>query len=110
MKKTIEELTDHVIVCGLGRIGRVLRTDLEAAGATVVFVDNNAERVSAAVEHGSYALTGDATSDEVLLEAGVTRARALAAGCGSASRSATVRRPLPIRCSSARRFPRLCAL
>jgi len=78
MKKTIEELTDHVIVCGLGRIGRVLRADLEAAGATVVFVDNNAERVSAAVEHGSYALTGDATSDEILLEAGVTRARALA--------------------------------
>ncbi|MGB5703550.1 MAG: NAD-binding protein [Polyangiales bacterium] len=78
MKKTIEELSDHVIVCGLGRIGRVLRSDLEAAGATVVFVDNNAERVNAAVEHGSYALTGDATSDETLQEAGVTRARALA--------------------------------
>lgn len=78
MKKTIEELNDHIIVCGLGRIGRVLRTDLEAAGATVVFVDNNAARVAAAAEHGSYALTGDATSDEVLLEAGVTRARALA--------------------------------
>jgi len=78
MKKTIEELTDHVIVCGLGRIGRVLRVDLESGGATVVFVDIDAERVSAAVEHGAYALTGNATSDEVLLEAGVTRARALA--------------------------------
>ncbi|HSN81891.1 MAG TPA: potassium channel family protein, partial [Polyangiales bacterium] len=77
MKKTIEELTDHVIVCGLGRIGRVLRADLEAGGATVVFVDIDAERVSAAVEHGSLALAGDATSDEVLLEAGVKRARAL---------------------------------
>lgn len=78
MKKTIEELADHVIVCGLGRIGRVLRADLEAAGETVVFVDNNAESVHAAVEQGSYALTGDATMDEVLLQAGVARARALA--------------------------------
>jgi len=78
MKKTIEELSDHVIVCGLGRIGRVLRADLESGGATVVFVDNDAERVSAAVEQGSFALVGDATSDEVLLQAGVKRARALA--------------------------------
>ena len=78
MKKTIEELTDHVIVCGLGRIGRVLRADLESGGATVVFVDNDAERVSAAVEQGSFALVGDATSDAVLLEAGITRASALA--------------------------------
>ena len=78
MKKTIEELNDHVIVCGLGRIGRVLKADLEAADATVVFVDINADRVNVAIEQGSYALTGNATSDEVLLEAGVTRARALA--------------------------------
>ena len=39
MKKTIEELSDQVIVCGLGRIGRVLKADLESGGATVVFVD-----------------------------------------------------------------------
>jgi voltage-gated potassium channel len=78
MKKTFEELNDHVIVCGLGRIGRVLKADLEAADATVVFVDMNADRVNVAIEQGSYALTGNATSDEVLLEAGVTRARAFA--------------------------------
>ncbi|MGB5348031.1 MAG: potassium channel protein [Polyangiales bacterium] len=78
MKKTIEELNDHIIVCGLGRIGRVLRADLEAANETVVFVDSNADRVNLAIEQGSYALTGNATSDDVLLEAGVQRARALA--------------------------------
>ena len=78
MKKTIEELSDHVIVCGLGRIGRVLKADLEGSNATVVFVDNNADRVNAAIEQGSYALAGDATLDAVLLQAGVTRARALA--------------------------------
>ncbi|MGB5694823.1 MAG: potassium channel protein [Polyangiales bacterium] len=78
MKKKIEELAGHVIVCGLGRIGRVMTADLKAAGATIVLVDNDAERTAAAVEQGFYALTGDAISDDVLLEAGVTRARALA--------------------------------
>ena len=78
MKKTIEELSDHVIVCGLGRIGRVVSKDLEDAGATVVYIDNNEERVTALLVSGGYAMVGDATSDEVLLEAGVNRARALA--------------------------------
>ena len=78
MKKTIEELTDHVIVCGLGRIGRVVSKDLEEAGATVVYIDNHEERVRSFSKSAGYAIVGDATSDAVLLEAGVDRARALA--------------------------------
>lgn len=78
MKKSIEELSDHIIVCGYGRIGRVLAADLKRGGATVVLVDSNAERIATASEAGAYALVGDATSDEVLESAGVRRARALA--------------------------------
>lgn len=78
MKKTIEELSDHVIVCGLGRIGRVVKNDLESEGATVVLVDSNPERAQAIANEGGYAVVGDATLDAVLIEAGVTRARALA--------------------------------
>lgn len=78
MKKTIEELSDHVIVCGYGRIGRVMMTDLETSGATAVLVDKDPEVVSALVAEGHYAIVGDATSDAVLLEAGVARASALA--------------------------------
>jgi voltage-gated potassium channel len=78
MKKTIEELTDHVIVCGYGRIGRVVLTDLETSGATALLVDNDADVVSSLISEGRYAILGDATSDDVLLEAGVARASALA--------------------------------
>jgi voltage-gated potassium channel len=78
MKKTIDELSDHVIVCGLGRIGRVVSKDLETAGATVVYIDNDESRAATIVEIGGYVIVGDATSDAVLLEAGVKRARALA--------------------------------
>ncbi|MEM7434161.1 MAG: potassium channel protein [Myxococcota bacterium] len=78
MKKSIEELSDHIIVCGVGRIGRVLVSDLDKGGATVVLVDSNAERITAAIEAGAYGLVGDATSDDVLVQAGVRRASALA--------------------------------
>lgn len=78
MKKTIDELSGHIIVCGLGRIGRVLASDLKEGNAVVVLVDNDAKRVAAAASEGAYALVGDATSDDVLREAGVERARALA--------------------------------
>lgn len=78
MKKTIEELTDHVIVCGFGRIGRVVLTDLKAAGATAVLVDSNPDTVASLVAEGHYAVVGDATSDAILVQAGVRRAAALA--------------------------------
>ncbi len=78
MKKNIEELSGHVIVCGLGRIGRVVWSDLEAAGATSVLVDNDPERVSSVTSDGGYGIVGDATSDAVLIQAGVQRARSLA--------------------------------
>lgn len=78
MKKTIEELSDHVIVCGYGRIGRVVIADLKAAGATVVLVDDDADLVSTLIAEGHFAIAGDATSDAVLVEAGVHRASALA--------------------------------
>ena len=48
--KLMKKLRNHIVVCGLGRIGRVLKADLESGGATVVFVDVNAERVNAAIE------------------------------------------------------------
>jgi voltage-gated potassium channel len=78
MKKTIEELRGHVIVCGYGRIGRVLIGDLRAADATVVLVDNAANRIEAAVGAGVHTVTGDATRDEVLRAAGIEHASALA--------------------------------
>jgi voltage-gated potassium channel len=77
MKKTIEELHDHVIVCGLGRIGRVVTRDLLTAGANVVLVEKDADRVSLLVAEGCYVVEGDATSDAVLIEAGVKQASAL---------------------------------
>lgn len=78
MKKSIDELDSHIILCGLGRIGSVMLADLEKAGATVVVVDNNPARVAGLAERGVFVVLGDATRDEVLREAGIERARSLA--------------------------------
>jgi len=78
MRKTIEELEGHIIVCGVGRLGRVLVSDLEDDGATVVIVDSSTERVQRAIEQGHQAIEGDATADSTLVSAGIKRARALA--------------------------------
>lgn len=78
MKRSIDELEGHVIVCGYGRIGRVMIRDLIDAGSTVVLVDSAEERAEAAADAGLFAIRGDATRDDTLKEAGVERASALA--------------------------------
>lgn len=76
MEKKINQLSDHVIVCGFGRVGRSIAGHLAAGDQGFVVVDPDAQRLSGL----SYlTIVGDATDDEVLREAGIARARALVA-------------------------------
>lgn len=76
MERQIEEMRGHVVVCGWGRIGHAVATQLVAAGHQVVLVDANpAVLEGEALPH----VIGDATEDAVLRRAGIERARALAA-------------------------------
>jgi voltage-gated potassium channel len=77
MQRLIEGLSDHVIVCGWGRVGRTITEELEDAGRPFVVVDNDPERLAVVGDHPF--LLGDATSDDVLRLAGVDRAVALVA-------------------------------
>ena len=77
MDKRIEQLRDHVIVCGWGRVGQAVARELSAANRDVVIVENDAERV-AGIRAGMYVL-GDASDDGVLRQAGIERAGALVA-------------------------------
>ncbi|MGV1010277.1 MAG: potassium channel family protein [Dermatophilaceae bacterium] len=74
MDKRIAGMSGHVIICGLGRVGRAARDYLVAAGADVVAVDIDPGRLQSM--RLPY-LVGDVTNDEVLVEAGIERARAL---------------------------------
>jgi voltage-gated potassium channel len=61
MERTINEMRDHVVICGWGRVGQALAQYVTGAGQEVVVVDQ------------------DATDDTVLRAAGIGRARVLAA-------------------------------
>jgi voltage-gated potassium channel len=77
MERALAELKDHLIVCGYGRMGRLVCKEFSTQGVDFVVIERNIDVLEEfAVPHG-IALHGDATSDEVLKSAGVERARAL---------------------------------
>ena len=77
MERSLAELKDHIIVCGYGRMGRLVCEAFSEEGLPFVIIDHAAGALEAfALPHG-FALQGDATSDETLRSAGVERARTL---------------------------------
>ena len=79
VRKMIDQLRDHFIVCGFGRVGRGAAQELREAGARLLIVDRSEERVEWAIRNGYLGVLGDSTRDETLKEAGVTRAAGLIA-------------------------------
>ena len=78
MENVIEKLKNHAIICGYGRIGRMIASQLEQGGIPFLIVDQAADRVAEARESGWLTLQGEATDEIVLREAGIARARVLA--------------------------------
>ena len=77
MERTIRSLTDHIVIAGLGRVGRVIAEQLDEAGVAFVVIDPDGARISAALERGWLALEGDATDDTALRRAAIENAQAL---------------------------------
>ena len=77
MEKRIGNLRGHIIVCGYGRMGSTICNELCDAEATVVVVEANDEAFQAATDRGLLAVHGSASSDDVLLRAGLEHARYL---------------------------------
>jgi voltage-gated potassium channel len=78
MNTQIDQLKGHVVVCGFGRLGAVLARTLTASSAGLVILEANEARAADARAQGYLCIHGDASSEAVLLAAGVTRAHALA--------------------------------
>jgi voltage-gated potassium channel Kch len=78
MQRDIDRLKNHVIICGYGRIGQSLAADLKAGGQDFVVLDLGDTRLDAARMQNYLAIQGDATNEDVLRQAGIERARALA--------------------------------
>jgi monovalent cation:H+ antiporter-2, CPA2 family len=70
--------TEHVLICGYGRTGQNLARVLEHENVAVIALDLDPERIREAVAAGEHVVFGDAARREVLIAAGLMRARALA--------------------------------
>lgn len=75
----IEQLEDHVILCGFGRVGSSLARELLARNLPLVVIDNDVKRTREAEELKLLYVLGDASEEDTLAEAGIRRARALVA-------------------------------
>ncbi len=78
-RRMIDNLKDHYIICGFGRVGRNAANEFKRTGASFVVVDRDPDRVEAAMRVGMLAVAADSTRDETLREVGVARAQGLVA-------------------------------
>ncbi|MDA8563697.1 potassium channel protein [Mariniblastus sp.] len=78
MNKEIDRLHDHTIICGIGRLGARLASELAENGKPFVVIDGNVDRLEEARQRGYLVIHGDATEEEILEQAGIDRATTLA--------------------------------
>jgi voltage-gated potassium channel len=80
MQKNIENLRDHYIICGYGRMGKIVSARLLDEDARFIVIESEESKISDLREQGRIlCIEGDAAQEEVLIEAGVKKAKALAA-------------------------------
>lgn len=77
MQREIDQLNDHIIIAGLGRVGRQAALELHDSGIRFVIIDPRPEAQAYAAQHGYLMLQGDASDDSVLELAGIRRAKGL---------------------------------
>nr|MDP9490924.1 NAD-binding protein [Actinomycetota bacterium] len=82
-RRTIEQLQDHYIICGYGRVGRQVGEEFADAGVPFVVLDFNEDVLEEAREKNVLYVEGNGTEDEDLEEAGLSRARGLVASSDS---------------------------
>jgi voltage-gated potassium channel len=79
IRAMIENLSNHYIVCGYGRVGRGAATALRSAGVSFVIIDKNDDKVERAIHDGMLGVLADANSDDTLRDVGIMRAAGLIA-------------------------------
>jgi len=81
--RMIDELRDHFILCGSGRIGSIIAAELRRQAVPFVVVERDPGRLHAVLARGDLAVEADASREEVLLHVGIEHARGLIAAVGT---------------------------
>lgn len=89
MEKQLRKIHGHFILCGYGRVGRNVAEELAVTKRRYVAIDESAELLEAQAERhvGMLYIVGDASDDDVLIEANVGAAEGVFAVTGDDSRN-----------------------
>jgi voltage-gated potassium channel len=85
MKRRIEQIEGHVVICGYGRMGRVVADEVVRSGGEAVVIERDPAREEEMAAAGLLYVIGSALDDRVLEQAGVERARAIVVATASDS-------------------------
>ena len=74
-ERMLDELTDHFIICGFGRMGFIIAQEFMRQKVPFVVIERNPERMQQAIEAGFLAVEADASSEQVLKRVRIEHAR-----------------------------------
>ncbi|QXP79716.1 MULTISPECIES: potassium channel family protein [Winogradskyella] len=77
MQKKIEEMSEHIIICGYGRNGKQAAKKLLSYEKSFVIIEENKEVIEKCQNHDLPFVLGNANDDEILIEAGIKKATTL---------------------------------
>ncbi|AUC75540.1 potassium channel family protein [Olleya sp. Bg11-27] len=77
MQKKIDALNNHIIICGYGRNGKQAASKLLAHKQPFVIVEKNKDIIEKNQDENTPFIFGNANEDDVLMQAGITRASTL---------------------------------
>jgi len=81
--RMLDELTNHFIICGFGRIGQTIAREFSRQAVPFVIIERVADRMQSAIDAGYLAVEADASSEQVLRRIGIERARGFIAAVGT---------------------------
>jgi voltage-gated potassium channel len=79
VKKRLEQLKDHFVICGYGQMGQIVHEELTQANVPVVVIENDPNLLTRLREKNVLHLSEDATEEETLIAAGIQKAKGLVA-------------------------------
>jgi len=74
-RRMLDDLSNHFIICGYGRIGQIIAREFFRQGVPFVIIERDPERMHEAIDAGYLAVEADASSEHVLKRIGIDRAR-----------------------------------
>lgn len=78
VQKVVNELLNHYIICGFGKISTLVAQSLKSNNLDFVIIEKDKDKANEAIAFGYLTIIADAADEEVLMRAGITKAKAIA--------------------------------